>query len=72
MKTLLILCVVAAVSCKQESECDTIRRGLDILNKREAELKDSIPSYNNGKDMALVRVAVQKAALKEKLKKCEF
>lgn len=73
IKTLLFgLALSSLASCKRESGCDRIRRDLDALTAKEAELRSPITEFNDGKDMALARIALQKAVLQRKLKTCEF
>jgi hypothetical protein len=68
----VMVLAMAVMSCNQESECETARKRLEALTRQEAEMRDTIPSYNGGKDMALARILVQKVALKSKLRKCDF
>lgn len=68
----LFFIMLVMTSCKRESECDTMRRELAALDKLEAELRNPLPTYKDTHDMALVRVAFQKAVVRKKLKTCEF
>lgn len=69
MKYLIILIVVALASCKSESECDKKLRRLVELDKQEQALRKK-PEFNDGKDMALARIALQKAVAQRQYNAC--
>lgn len=72
MKYLIVsLLVVVFTSCRHESDCDKKLNRVIELDRQLTALKSKRgPEFNDGKDMAIARIAIQKSIAQREYNAC--